>query len=114
MSERAHIRAVIASPRLGAHPSWSSDLSEGVLWAGGVALAVVCGSSNVAEPRLTRLFVALPALVLALSVQPEQLFADWLLVSPLVQGARRAGRTRATCSTSSSSSCRRSSWPRAW
>jgi O-antigen ligase len=60
---------------------------EFTLYAAAVGLAVLGGASLVTDARIAKILILLPALLLALTIQPEKLFVAWLFCAPLVQGA---------------------------
>jgi hypothetical protein len=55
-------------------------------WSAALVLALIAGLSAFDE-RLAKVLVAAPAVVLALTIQVETVFAAWLFAAPFVQGA---------------------------
>jgi hypothetical protein len=51
------------------------------------ALGLLTGYSSTMDPRLLKLVLVLPALVFTLTIPPETIFAGWLFLAPLLQGA---------------------------
>jgi O-antigen ligase len=58
-----------------------------VLYPVAAALGLLTGYSSLMNPPLLKVLLLLPALVFALTVPPETIFAGWLFVAPLLQGA---------------------------
>jgi O-antigen ligase len=86
MSEGLSTRTAIV-PRVQAGWKTLPRIQNILVWPVAAVLGYMSGASLVTDPRLAKVLVLVPLLVLALAIRPEKLFVAWLFAAPLIQGA---------------------------